>query len=159
MIFVTVGTQGSFDRLVGAVDRWAESAGRTDVLAQIGPSSYEPRSIEAVEQLPPEDFDAAMRRAEVIVAHAGIGTLLGALAIGTPLLVMPRRAALGEQRSDHQLATVRRFSDRGLITAAADENDLVARLDRIDELVATAGKAIVASPELIERLRRFVDPR
>lgn len=35
MIFVAVGTQLPFDRLIGAVDKWAASRGRNDVHAQI----------------------------------------------------------------------------------------------------------------------------
>jgi hypothetical protein len=33
MIFVTVGTQGQFDRLIRTVDEWAGGHGRTDVFA------------------------------------------------------------------------------------------------------------------------------
>lgn len=156
MIFVTVGTQGPFDRLVDAVDRWAAETGRSDVLAQVGPSSYQPRAIEVVETLGPDAFDSAMRSADLIVAHAGIGTILGAISLGTPLLVMPRRAALGEQRSDHQVATVRRFAERGLISAAIDETDLRHELDHLEELSPSVRRRVVASPELIEHLRAFV---
>jgi hypothetical protein len=35
VIFVAVGTQLPFDRLIGAVDKWAASRGRNDVHAQI----------------------------------------------------------------------------------------------------------------------------
>ena len=49
-----------------------------------------------------------MDAAAAIVAHAGMGTILTALETGKRLLVMPRRAALGEHRNDHQLATVSR---------------------------------------------------
>ena len=36
MIFVTVGTDSPFDRLMQVVDEWAAASGRTDVFAQIG---------------------------------------------------------------------------------------------------------------------------
>ena len=52
MIFVTVGTQLPFDRLIRAVDNWAKAAGRRDVFAQIGPASYRPLHIDSA------DFDA-----------------------------------------------------------------------------------------------------
>ena len=35
LIFVTVGAQMSFDRLIGWVDDWAVAVGRDDVVAQI----------------------------------------------------------------------------------------------------------------------------
>ena len=39
MIFVTVGTQLAFDRMIKAVDEWAGARGRTDVFAQVGPAA------------------------------------------------------------------------------------------------------------------------
>ena len=46
MIFVTVGTQLAFDRLIGAVDAWAARTPGSDVFAQTGPGTYTPRHIE-----------------------------------------------------------------------------------------------------------------
>ena len=71
-----------------------------------------------------------MLAADAVVAHAGIGTILGALELGKPTVVMPRRAALGEHRNDHQLATARRFSGPG-IAVALDEHELAAELGRM----------------------------
>ena len=45
MIFVTVGTQGPFDRLVRAVDKWAGMRARADIFAQTGPSDYQSEHI------------------------------------------------------------------------------------------------------------------
>jgi hypothetical protein len=45
VIFVTVGTQLPFDRLIRAVDEWAGAAAGADVFAQIGPTAVEPRHI------------------------------------------------------------------------------------------------------------------
>ncbi len=59
-----------------------------------------------------------MQAATAIVAHAGMGTILTALEMGKPLLVMPRRAALGEHRNDHQLATASRFAELGRVKVA-----------------------------------------
>ena len=43
MIFVTVGTQLPFDRLVRAVDAWAAEHPQVDVFGQIGPASFRPK--------------------------------------------------------------------------------------------------------------------
>ena len=144
MIFLTVGTQLPFDRLVAAVDAWARARGRADVFGQIsdpGPSGYRPRHFDWAADLDPAEFEARFRAASHIVGHAGMGTIIGALGQAKPLLVMPRRAHLGEQRNDHQFATVKRLCTRpnmrpGIL--AAFEADEVA--DRIDALVASAAK-------------------
>src|SRR5688500_9921748 len=98
VIFVTVGAQMPFDRLVRAVDAWAE--GRTDVVAQIGESAYVPKTLRWTRFLEPEAFRRHYAEAKVVVAHAGTGSIITALQIGKPIIVMPRRAALRETRND-----------------------------------------------------------
>ena len=157
LIFVSVGTQLPFDRLIRAVDQWAAATGRTDVFAQIGPGKYRPDHVEWRQFVEPAEFQRRVQACDVLVAHAGMGSILTALAAGKPLLVLPRRAALGEHRNDHQLATAERFAARGLVHAARDEQDLREQLDRIDDL-RPAGERIspFAEERLLERLRRFV---
>ena len=69
MIFVTVGGQMPFDRLVSVVDRWAAETGRDDVFAQIGSSELKPANIETAPFLSPEDF----RKKETVVPGKEFG--------------------------------------------------------------------------------------
>ncbi|MEM8712084.1 MAG: glycosyl transferase, partial [Planctomycetota bacterium] len=70
MIFVTVGSQLPFDRLVHAVDAWAEAAGRADeVFAQVGATSAPPRSVGWAKELSPEAFQRRVDEADVVVRH------------------------------------------------------------------------------------------
>jgi UDP-N-acetylglucosamine transferase subunit ALG13 len=156
VIFVTVGTQGPFDRLLRVVDRWALETGRTDVFAQIGPSDFVPQAMDYARYVDPARFRWLMEDATAIVCHAGMGTILVAMELGKPVVVMPRRATLGEQRSEHQLATAKRFADLGVAFVAADEVELRVRLDELDTTTATVRIEAHASGELIERLRSFL---
>ena len=54
----------------------------------------------------PSEFEAVLREASVIVAHAGIGTVLKAYKYRKPIILVPRQAAFGEHRND--LTTSRR---------------------------------------------------
>ncbi len=130
MIFVTVGGQKSFDRLVDCVDAWAaeRDLGRGEVLAQIGRTDRTPAHIDSVASLGPAEYRQAFLGADLVVAHAGMGTILTALDLGKPLLVMPRRAELGEHRNDHQLATARQLEELVQLAVAWDEAGLRARL-------------------------------
>lgn len=156
MIFVTVGAQMPFDRMVKAVDEWAEERGRDDVLAQIGPAAYVPRHVRSTRFLEPPEFLRTYREAKVIVAHAGTGSILQALELGKPILVMPRRAMFRETRNDHQVATAEKFATLG-VPVAWDEREIAARLDDVDRWVAEAKVGPHASAELIARLRSFID--
>lgn len=156
MIFVTVGTDLPFNRLVRVVDDWAASRDRRDVFAQIGRTEWTPAHLSYCNFLPPGEFARRLSQARVIVAHAGMGTILSALKSEKPILVMPRRAALGEQRNDHQLATARHLSAIGKVNVAMDEAELRHRLDGLDDLKALDPIGPFASPELIEALRNFI---
>lgn len=156
MIFVTVGTQLAFDRMIKAVDVWAGERARTDVFAQIGPAEYHPHHIQWQEFISPAECRAKMMEATAIVAHAGMGTILSALELGKPLLIVPRRADLGEQRNDHQLATARRFTDLGRVVVASDEKELAAKLDELDRMAVGERISPHASPRLIGAVRGFI---
>lgn len=156
MIFVTVGTDGPFDRLIRAVDSWAGEAGCTDVFAQIGRSSLHPAHIQHVQFLSPGEFHARFTTASLIVAHAGMGTILTALRYEKPILVMPRRVVLGEQRNDHQMATARRLCAQGQIAVAYDEAELTRMLCAIEEVTARAAIGAYAQPELTKAIHAFI---
>ena len=157
MIFVTVGTQLPFDRMIHAIDQWAGRAGRRDVFAQIGPSIYRPSNIEWKHFLNAEACREKTKAASLVVAHAGMGTIITALEMGKPVLVMPRRMALGEQRNDHQLATVEQLLRQGKVTAAFDVDELVEKLNHLEQFQAASPISNCAGPELLAALRRFVD--
>ncbi len=124
-----------FDRLVRSVDEWAGAHGRHDVIAQIGPSSYKPQYIEHSQFIDPIGFRRNIEQADAIVAHAGMGSIISAVELGKPILVMPRRGDLGETRNDHQIATAERFSSLRLVEVAADEHELRHKLDEIDHMI------------------------
>ncbi len=156
MIFVTVGTQLAFDRMVEVVDRWAGRTGAR-VYAQIGPSEAVFEHIETVSFMSPGELANCIGQASCIVAHAGMGTILSALEAEKPLLVMPRRADLGEHRNDHQIATARKLEERGLVQVAWTEDELTERLDRLSSIEAVASPRSEASPELLDAIRSFLE--
>ena len=158
MIFVTVGHQMPFDRLVRAVDVWAEETGRIDLFAQIGSTSYSPESFASVAAMSPASFHRCVEEASGIVAHAGTGTIIAALRLRKPLLVLPRRASLGETRNEHQLATADYFEKAGYLMAVRDEADLAPALEQLEAFRPSATIEGAASPELLHRLRAFAFP-
>ena len=155
MIFVTVGTQLPFDRMIQTVDAWAGKTG-ADVFAQIGPGEFVPRHAKWTRTLPADECNGLIGKASAVVAHAGMGSILMALQLGKPILVMPRRASLGEHRNDHQLMTAKHFHEQGRIRVAFDEAELETRLAELGSFRAGAQISNSASPALINALRTFV---
>lgn len=159
MIFVTVGAQMPFDRLIRAVDKWATSRGRADIFAQTGPSDFRPQSIKSKNFIHPQEYREWMRAATAIVAHAGMGTILTALELGRPIIVMPRRGDLRETRNDHQIHTATRLLQHGRIIVAFDEAGLTKQLDLLETSQATERIGTYASNRLIATIRDFIEAR
>lgn len=159
MIFVTVGSDIPFDRLIKAVDRWASEKHRRDIFAQIGRGGWEPRFIPFAAMLEPPEFKERLISSQIIVGHAGMGTILSALQNRKPVLVMPRRGHLGETRNDHQMATARVMLDMGKVHVAFDEEELYACLDDLGNIEPKDPIPTVASPGLVAALRDFIHER
>jgi UDP-N-acetylglucosamine transferase subunit ALG13 len=156
MIFVTVGTQLPFDRLIKAIDHWAGENKPVDVFAQIGPTKYEPQNIQWLQFLDAEAFQKRIEQADIIVAHAGMGSIITALQLGKPIVVMPRCADLGEHRNDHQVATAKIFQAQGLINVACDEIEMSQTLGQIDHLKVLGNIQSGASSQLLSAIKVFI---
>lgn len=153
MIFVTVGTQLPFDRLIQAVDEIKPMLGEP-VFAQTGSSDYDVENFEAVATLRPHEFREKMEGARVVVSHAGIGTLLVAKQLSKPIILFPRRADLGEHRNDHQMATARQLEHAPGVYIAWDHADLH-RLLMGGDLVGAPLEAGTALQNLRSVVARF----
>jgi len=136
MIFLTVGTQFPFDRLVKAVD---EAVGKNrfdqEVYAQVGTTSYRPKNFEAVASLEKSLFDKYFNEAEGIISHAGMGTITMALEHRKPLLVMPRLKKYDKVVNDHQYAIARKYEQLGYLLVAYKAEDLPAKIGKLKSFV------------------------
>ena len=163
MIFLTLGTQEPFTRMVRAVDAWAARQPKTvTIIGQItddGMREYTPQHFKAFGRTSPAEYADLMDQATLVLAHAGMGSILTTLGQGKPIVVMPRRAALGEHRNEHQLATVQHLGARPGLYVADDETQLPAILDQAlhdSDKMAGAPIADTAQPALIDALRAFI---
>ena len=156
MIFVTVGHQMPFDRMIRMVDQWAGTTTGLEIFAQVGESEYRPKNFEFARLLGRADFDAYLERSSSIVAHAGTGTIIQVLIQRKPLLVFPRLSRFGETRNDHQVGTARHFALKGQVLAAFDEESFLDCLGRLNQFQPHIQLGNDASPQLIARIRTFL---
>jgi len=155
MIFLTVGTQFGFDRLVKAVDKAiADGLIGQSVFAQIGPGVYEPKHMEYVVSLEKDKFDQTLYSSEAIISHAGIGSITMALKAQKPLLVVPRRKIYGEVVNDHQVATARKFEELGHILVAYDTDQLPEKIKLLKTFVPKP--RIPNRQDVIDRIAKFL---
>lgn len=118
MIFVTVGTnEAPFERLLRAVERLP---GDEELVVQYGSGAVRPRNATCVAYLPFDDLVEHVRRARVVVAHAGIGSIMVATANGKRPVVVPRLKRFHEAVDDHQVRLARRLAQRRLVAVVED---------------------------------------
>ena len=93
----------------------------TEVLWQTGATDTRDLPIEARGILPADELVQAMRAADVVVAHAGIGSALTALDAEKVPVLVPRLHSRGEQNDDHQTRIAAELARMGLAIAATSE--------------------------------------
>lgn len=155
MILVTVGTQLPFDRLIRMIDEMAPELGEP-VIAQIGRARYEPVNMEWHRVIEPSEFERLIDNARVIVAHAGIGTILTAERHGRSLILVPRAGDMREHRNDHQMATANALSGRDGVAIARDADQL-RRLIAAPPPPPRAGRDTSGRDAVCAEIARFLD--
>jgi UDP-N-acetylglucosamine transferase subunit ALG13 len=120
--FVAVGTHTQpFDRLLRLVDRAAaDGLLPRPIVAQVGASSYRPRSCRARVRMSPDEVELAMHRSRYVICHAGSGLVSAALRAGRRPLVLPRLFVHGEHFNDHQEELAEKLGGLGAVVRLFD---------------------------------------
>jgi len=112
-----------------------------DVLWQTGDTDVSDLGITGHHALPERELTRAIQEADVLVAHAGVGTALAALEVGKCPVLVPRRLAHGEHVDDHQTQIAGELSRRGL-AVSVEAGELT-----LGHLLAAAGTGVATLPE------------
>ncbi|WP_051683730.1 glycosyltransferase [Blastococcus sp. URHD0036] len=139
-LFVTLGTirPYRFDALVDAVLASGLADERT--VWQLGSTTRDDLPGRTFASMDAAEFAACLREADVVVAHAGVGTALAALENGVYPVLVPRRATRGEHVDDHQAEIAGLLAANGLAS--------VLEVERLDApaLRRAAGRRVIPSP-------------
>lgn len=128
MIFVTLGTHHDpFSRLIDGLDALPAA----DLIVQYGHSLPPREASSTADFLPFADMVERIRRADAVITHAGVGSILLCLRNGHVPLVVPRQRRHGEHVDDHQVELTRALAERRTVIPVWDVADL-------PDLVATA---------------------
>lgn len=122
---VTLGTMTGypFPRALHAAQRLQRhfSIPEESVFWQVGESARDDANHH--EFVAVDKLQEAMRDADLVVTHAGVGSCLQALDAGHVPVVLPRRVELGEHIDDHQEMIAELLADKGL-AVVSDPDDL-----------------------------------
>jgi UDP-N-acetylglucosamine transferase subunit ALG13 len=160
-LFVTTGTDRlPLTRVVRWIDHWLDGrSGEVRCLIQGGPSER-PTNAVSEPYLSFDRFVSELGTADVVVSHAGTGSIMMCRRLGRIPIVVPRLRRFGEAVDDHQVVFARRMAGQRDIVLAESPGALLAALD-----AAMADPDSVRRrprPERLEgsiqRFRELVDP-
>lgn len=152
MIFVAVGTQFPFDRLIQCVDEWA-LANAVSAHAQIADGAYTPRHASWDRFMTTDAFNEKLSAADLIISHAGMGNIITSLESGKPIIVMNRQHRLGEHRNDHQADGLEWMGKLPGVYTATSCAEMQALLARKDDLTGNQQHDLTRRDQLID----FID--
>ena len=135
-IFVTVGAERrSFNRLIKIVDDSVSSDILSkDTFVQIGHSSYKPRYCTFCRFLNYCDMEERVADADVVISHAGMGTVLLCLKHKKIPILFPRKVSYKEHVDDHQFLFARTMAKEGLALAAFSSGELLEVFSNYEKL-------------------------
>ena len=127
-IFVTLGTQNkSFARLLRAIDE-SQTSRDNDILVQAGYTDFSPTSpnMELFSFCSEEELERHIEEADLVITHAGIGSITRALAHDKRVIAAARQSAHGEMGNDHQHDILQAFARKGYLIPLEDFTHLEA---------------------------------
>jgi len=157
MIFLTVGTQDKpFERIIKAVEQAVIDGKITDeVIVQAGGTKYESEVLNVLNYVPFDEFNNYLLKADIIITHGGVGSILNALKLKKRVIAVPRLAKYGEHINDHQLQVIKKMTEQGYILSTEDETKIT---DKIKEAENFEVKEYTSNTEnFIQSFKQVLD--
>lgn len=132
MILVVLGTQDKeFPRLLEAVEKEIKKGNiKEKVIVQAGQTKYESDNMEILDLVSAPEFDKLVDKADIIITHGGVGSILNGIKKGKKIIAAARLAKYKEHHNDHQKQIIKEFADQGYLLELKDFNKLDKMLEK-----------------------------
>lgn len=146
-ILISVGaSEYGLDRLLKIIDDLCEEGileGK-HIIAQRGTSKYTPKNFKSFKLIARDEYQAYMDNADVIISHAGTGSVIPPLKMGKKVIVFPRREKFGEHIDDHQLELAEIFTAAGCTMCATNKEDMIECIRKLETFTPAPFKSNTA---------------
>lgn len=135
MILVTLGTQDKpFERLIKAVEEQIELKNiKDEVIVQAGCTKYEADKMKIIDYMPIKEFSSLLEKADFIITHAGVGSIIEGLKQGKKMIVVARKKEYGEHVNNHQEQILENFGSNGYIIPVYDTKKIEEALKKVEK--------------------------
>lgn len=158
LIFVTVGTQIPFDRLLKSVEKQIELGNiKEKVLVQAGVTNFKSDKMEIVGFIPMDEFKKIIEEAKIIICHGGVGTITDGLRNNKVIIACPRLERFNEAKNDHQKQIVENFGNAGYLIPLLDPENLEEALKKAKTFKPNKYKS--NTNNMINLLENYIDSK
>jgi beta-1,4-N-acetylglucosaminyltransferase len=119
-ILVITGMHSGFDRLVKKIDEIALHINEKFII-QSGNAQYTPENAEYFKFKSYEEIKELIKDSKIVICQ-GAMTSIDALALGVPVIIIPRSKEKGEVINDHQSDFANKLEEIGLVRVLKDLN-------------------------------------
>lgn len=157
MIFVTLGTfPTSFTRPLQALHECcSKKVIDTKIVVQCGYTEFESEFFEMRPFIPPEELEELTKNADLIITHAGSGSMIKAIKYKKKIIAIPRLAKHGEVVDDHQLEILEVFDERGYVLSWNENDDFESLIEQIKTF--EPNEYISKKEVIIEYLENYIN--
>jgi len=157
MILVVLGTSSwRFDRLIKAVDELAQVSGDDVIIVGKLVSEYKPRYARYLGFINKQELEKLYASADVIIGHAGTGTILSSLRHKKPIIIVPRQSKFGEHFDDHQIQLAKTFENTPNVYPIYDTSRLIDVVREVKKKGFIEHKESPKKQSLIEKLKKYL---
>ena len=157
MILVLLGTQNnSFKRLLEEVQKNIDNGNITEkVIVQKGYTKFESKDMEMYKELPGEKINELIEKADIVITHGGVGSIISSITRGKKVIAVPRLKKYKEHVNDHQLDIINSFNNNGYIIGIQNVEQLGDALNKIKTFEPK--KYIQNTGKIINIVENFID--
>lgn len=133
MILVLLGTQNnSFHRLVEEIEKLIQKGKiKEEVVIQAGYTKVTSGKIKVLEFISQEELEEWQNRADIIITHGGVGSIMQCITKGKKVIAVPRLKKYEEHVNDHQKEIVELFNEKGYIIGTKEVEELEQALEKV----------------------------
>ena len=153
MILVTLGTQKEqFTRLLDYIEN---SNIEDEIIVQAGHTKYGSKKMKIFDFIPYEEMSGYIEKADLIITHAGTGSVLMPLKKGKKIIVCARDMKYDEHVDNHQQELVEVFKGEGYVLELNEDNNLNVLMREIKKVKPK--KYVSNTEKFISKLRSEID--
>lgn len=137
MILVLLGTQNnSFERLLKKIEECIKNKTISDeVIVQAGYTKFDSKYMKIFNFISTEDLQNLQSRADLIISHGGVGSIVSSLKMNKKVIAVPRLHEYGEHVNDHQKDIVKYFGMKKYIISCCNLDDFNKAISGINNFI------------------------